>query len=67
MKLDCTGYVQKRLGNALDEFQKSSVKLDDGKPMKGKNGRLTKAAIEKLKIVIWQGNSQQCKERHYNY
>lgn len=49
MKLDCIGHVQKRLGKALYEFQKSSVKLDDGKPMKGRNGRLTKAAIEKLK------------------
>ena len=35
MKLDCIGHVQKRLGKALSEFQKSSVKLDDGKPMKG--------------------------------
>ena len=49
MKLDCIGHVQKRLGKALYEFQKSSVKLSDGKPMHGRNGRLTKAAIEKLK------------------
>ena len=49
MKLDCIGHVQKRLGKPLYEFQKSSVKLDDGKPMKQRNGRLTKAAIEQLK------------------
>ena len=49
MKLECIGHAQKRLGKALYEFKKSSVKLDDGKPIKGRNGRLTKAAIEKLK------------------
>ena len=49
MKLDCIGHVQKRLVKALYEFQKSSVKLKEGKPMYGGNGRLTKAAIGKLK------------------
>lgn len=49
IKLDCIGHVQKRLGKALYEFQSSSTKLEDGKPMKGRNGRLTKTAIKKLK------------------
>ena len=49
MKLDCIGHVQKRLGKALYEFQRTATKLEDGKPVKGKQGRLTKAAIEKLK------------------
>ena len=49
IKLDCIGHVQKRLGKALYDFQRSTTKLEDGKPVKGRNGRLTKAAIEKLK------------------
>ena len=49
IKLDCIGQVQKRLGKALYEFQSSSTKLSNGKPMKGRDGRLTKKAIEKLK------------------
>ena len=47
--MDCIGHVQKRLGQALYEFQRSSIKLPDGKPMKDRDGRLTKQAIEKLK------------------
>ena len=47
--MDCMGYVQKRLGKALYEFQSSSTTLSDGKPMKGRDGRLTRKAIEKLK------------------
>ena len=46
IKLDCIGHVQKRLGKALYEFQKSATKLEDGKPVKGRQGRLTKTAIE---------------------
>ena len=49
IKLDCIGHVQKRLGKALYDFQKSTTKLEDGKPVKGSNGRLTKTAIEKLR------------------
>jgi len=49
IKLDCIGHVQKRLGKALYEFQRSASKLEDGKPVKGRQGRLTKTAIEKLK------------------
>ena len=49
IKLDCIGHVQKRLGKALYEFQRSTSKLEDGKPAKGRQGRLTKTAIEKLK------------------
>ena len=52
IKLDCIGHVQKRLGKALYEFQGSSTKLSDGKPMKGRDGRLTKKAIEKLKKIM---------------
>ena len=40
MKLDCIEHVQKRLWKALYEFQKSSVKLKDVKPIYGRNGRL---------------------------
>ena len=47
--MDCIGHVQKRLGQALYEFQRSFIKLPDGKPMKDRDGRLTKQAIEKLK------------------
>lgn len=54
IKLDCIGHVQKRLGKALYEFQSSSTKLSDGKPMKGRDGRLTKKAIEKLKKKLWK-------------
>ena len=43
IKLDCIGHVQKRLGKALYDFQKSATKLDDGKPVKGRNGRLTES------------------------
>ncbi|XP_048580316.1 uncharacterized protein LOC125563152 [Nematostella vectensis] len=49
VKLDCIGHVQKRMGKALYHFQTSSNKLEDGKPVKGRSGRLTKNAIEKLK------------------
>lgn len=49
IKLDCIGHVQKRLGKALYEFQRTALKLDDGKPVKGRQGRLTKTAIEKMK------------------
>ena len=37
------------MGKALYEFQRSAFKLEDGKPVKGRKGRLTKTAIEKLK------------------
>ena len=49
IKLDCIGYVHKRLGKALYEFQRTTLKLEDGKPVKGRQGRLTKTAIEKMK------------------
>lgn len=49
IKLDCVGHVQKHLGKALPEFQKSASKLEDSKPVKGYQGKLTKAAIEKMK------------------
>ena len=49
IKLDCIGHVQKRLGKALYEFQRTALKLEDGKPVKGRQGRLTKTAIEKMK------------------
>ena len=48
-KLDCVGHVQKRLGKALYEYQRTATKMADGKSVKGSNGRLTKVAIEKLK------------------
>lgn len=48
-KLDCVGHVQKRLGKALYEYQKTGTKMADGKSVKGSNGRLTEVAIEKLK------------------
>lgn len=49
IKLDCVGHVQKRLGKALYNFQRTATKLEDGKAVKGQSGRLTKNAIEKLK------------------
>ena len=52
IKLDCMGHFQKILGNTLYEFQSSSTKLPDGKPMKGGDGRLTRKAIERLKYGI---------------
>ena len=52
IKLDCIGHVQKRLGKALYEYQSSSTKLSDGKPMKVRDGRLTKKAIKKLKKTM---------------
>ena len=65
IKLDCIGHVQKRLGKALYEFQSSSTKLADGKPLKGRDGRLTKKAIEKLKKL--RESSAQQREQKYNY
>ena len=61
IKLDCIGHVQKRLG----KFQSSSTKLADGKPLKGRDGRLTKKAIEKLKKL--RESSAQQREQKYNY
>lgn len=49
INLDCIGHVQKRLGKAVYECQRSASKLEDGKPVKERQGRLTKTAIEKLK------------------
>lgn len=49
IKLDCIGHVQKRLGKSLSEFQRSASKREDGKPVKVRQGRLTKTTIEKLK------------------
>ena len=48
IKLDCVGHVQKRLGHALYDLHTKTGKLEDGKPIKGKKGRLTKPAIDKL-------------------
>ena len=48
LKLDCVGHVQKRMGKALRDLQKQKGKLQDGKSVGGKSGRLTKSAIEKL-------------------
>ena len=48
IKLDFIGLVHKSLGKALYGFQSSSTKLPDGKPMKGRNGQLTKKVVEKL-------------------
>ena len=49
IKLECIGHVQKRLGKASYEFQRTSSKLEDGKPVKGRQGQLTKTAIEKMR------------------
>ena len=38
IKLDCIGHVQKRLRKALYEFQRTALKLDNGKPVKGRQG-----------------------------
>ena len=38
IKLDCIGHVQKRLGKALYEFQRTALKLENGKPVKGRQG-----------------------------
>ena len=34
-KLDCIGHVQKKMGKALCDFQKSPPKIEDGKPVGG--------------------------------
>ena len=49
IKLKCIGHVQKRLGKAPYEFQRTGSKLEDGKPVKGRQGQLTKTAIEKMR------------------
>jgi len=48
INLDCIGHV-KKVRQSISEFQRSASKLEDGKPVKGRQGRLTKKAIEKLK------------------
>ena len=58
IKPDSIGHVHTRLGKALYDFQKSNTKLEDGKPVKGRNGRLTKTSIEKN--ILWKSCSQQC-------
>ena len=58
IKLDCIGHVQKRLGKALYEFQRTASKLEDGKPVKGRQGRLTKTAIEKNETIISESYTQ---------
>ena len=52
MKLDCIGHVQKRLWKALYEFQKSSVKLKDVKPIYGRNGRLKRLQSRNWKRIM---------------
>ena len=49
IKLECIGHVPKRLGKASYEFQRTASKLEDGKPVKGRQGQLTKTAIEKIR------------------
>ena len=46
-KLDCIGHVQKRMGKNLLTLQKGK-KLDDGKPVGGSRGRLTRPVIDRL-------------------
>ena len=46
-KLDCVGHVQKRMGKNLLTLQKGK-KLDDGKPVGGSRGRLTRPIIDRL-------------------
>ena len=48
IKPDCVGHVQKRLGHALYDLHIKTGKLEDGKPIKGKKGRLTKPTVDKL-------------------
>ncbi|KAK3720687.1 hypothetical protein QZH41_003444 [Actinostola sp. cb2023] len=50
VKLDCVGHVQKRMGKALWNFQQDNKKASDGKSVKGKSGRLTLGAIQKLQM-----------------
>ena len=52
MKLDCIGHVQKQLWKALYEFQKSSVKLKDVKPIYGRNGRLKRLQSRNWKRIM---------------
>ena len=52
MKLDCIGHVQKRLWKAFYEFQKSSVKLKDVKPIYGRNGRLKRLQSRNWKRIM---------------
>ena len=52
IKLDFIGLVHKSLGKALYGFQSSSTKLPDGKPMKGRDGQLTKKVVEKLCVIM---------------
>ena len=57
IRVDCVGYVQKRLGKALRKLHEKKGKLADRKPAGGKSGRLTKVAVENLQVavsVIWQ-------------
>ena len=46
-KLDCIGHVQKRMGKNLIALQ-SKQKLEDGKPVGGRSGRLTRPVIDKI-------------------
>lgn len=49
IKLDSIAHLQQRLSKELHELEKSATKLEDGKPDKGRKGRLSKTAIEKLR------------------
>ena len=46
-KLDSIGHVQKRMGKNLLNLTKEK-KLNDGKPVGGRSGRLTRSAVDKL-------------------
>ena len=46
-KMDCIGHVQKRMGRNLIALS-SKTKLEDGKPVGGRSGRLTRPAIDRL-------------------
>ncbi len=47
-KLDCVGHVQKRLGKHLRALHKAGGVLTDNKSVKGKSGRLTEPAIDRI-------------------
>lgn len=47
-KLDCIGHVQKRMGKNLISMTKNAGKLNDGKGVGGRSGRLTRPCIDKL-------------------
>ena len=51
-KLDCVDHVQKRLGKHLCALHKAGGALSDNKRVKGKSGRLTEPAIDRINRII---------------